>query len=243
MSFSPQELSSFFIHYSTIGDTVQIDAHLIEEHSLVGHGELYFPTRTLEFTVHVVDNKELTESICMTEVDDFGLFEILIHKDYPGQNFLPDYRALLEVACLRQLVRFGIEEMPTIYKDISHTTLGLGQLYKDYPAVLDYQPEVQTFFLSRIDETRTHSPTASYLNAAATSLLHGGVNIREYEVDLETLRFVSRHQLINLHYASMGYTNNNVIMFELQNRINRLLISEYNGNVIHPEFELRLYLN
>lgn len=244
MQFSQDELSDFLTHYSTIGDTIKVDSHRLEEASYIGYGEMFFPTRSLEFSIHIVDERELTDTICMTEMDDFGSFEILIHRSYLSQAiYTQEYKQCLEVACLRQLTRFAISEMPTQYKDITHSTLGLGQSYKDYPALLDYKPEVQAFFRNQFIVTESFHDKNAYMNAVATALLYGGVIIREYEVDLETLRFLSREQLIAMNQYALGGTPNNAIAAELKNRINRLTHAQYNGNVIHPEFELTIHLN
>lgn len=244
MVFTQQEISEFMMYHSLLGTTILADYSRIEEHSYIGYGEMFLPAQTLEFTIHMVDDKDLTESICMTGLDDFGCFEILIHKNHLGEAWMhSDYAHLLKIACVRQLTRLGIQLMAPQFKDPSHSTLGLGQLYKDYPAMLDYNLEIQAFFWNQLCVQKTTRPINSSLySATADSLRHGGVSVHEYEVDLESLRFVTREQLIRLHQFTMGYTSNNAVMFEIQNRINRLATAEYNGNVLHPEFELSIHL-
>lgn len=241
MAFNQHELSEFLTHYSTLGDTVKVDTQRLEECSLLGYGELFFPNRSMEFSIHLVEDVVLTDSICMTDMDDFGSFEILIHSKYLGEITLtPEYNKYLEILCVRQLTRFAINEMPGQYKDFSHSTLGLGQLFKNYPAMLDIKPEVQAFYQSRLLEHESPQDRMSFFNLLATILLQGAVNIKEFEVDLEMLRFIDAGTLVFAQYFTMKNITNNAIITEIKNRTNRVLTSQYNGNVVHPEFELNI---
>lgn len=244
MSFNVTELGEFLNRYSTLGDTIKIDTHQLEEASLMGHGELYLPNRTLDFTVMMVTDPHITETICMTEVDDFGGFEIVMHFNHVLP--MPDLkinRRMIEVACIRQLARLAIDEMPAQYKDINHSTLGLGQLYKAFPAVLDYRPELQAFFRNQFVETENAGYKHNYFNQIAEALVMGGVCIREYEVDLEVLRFFNTDDICFYHWLTVRSNMNPAIQKEVSNRTSRLLtVGGWNGEVLHPEFELQLYL-
>lgn len=241
MGFNQYELSEFLTHYSTLGDTVKVDTQRLEECSLLGYGELFFPNRSMEFSIHLVEDPVLTESIWMTDMDDFGSFEILINAKYLGEITLtPEYNKYLEILCVRQLTRFAINEMPGHYKDLSHSTLGLGYLYKQQPAMLDIKPEVQAFYQSRLLDTESTLDRLNYFNLLGTILLQGAVVIKEFEVDLEMLRFIDAGTLVFAQYFTMKNIANKAITTEISNRTNRILRSEYNGNVIHPEFELNI---
>lgn len=241
MSFTEDELSSFLTRYSTIGDTIKIDTHLLEDSQVVGHGDLYFPNRSLEFTVFIVTDPCISETISMTEVDDFGGFEIVINYNHIFP--VPDtkiYKRVLEVACVRQLIHLAIGEMPSEYKDSSHSTLGLGHFYKQFPAILDYKPELQAFYRNQFIETDNPHTKHAYLNSVATALLHGAVNVREYEVDLQALRFFGADDLCFLHWLTNKNMVNTAVQREIANRTQRLLTQGYNQDVINPEFELKL---
>lgn len=245
MSFTHDEISHFLTHYVTIGDTIKVDSHRIEEHSYLGFGELFLPNRSFEFSVHMVSDPQLTTSVCMTEPDDFGLFEILINQNFinPPPNTVT-YKEAIKITCIRQLVRIAIEEMPAMYKDPSHSTLGLGQIYKQFPAALDNKPEIQAFYQNQFLETMNLQHKNTYFNLVATSLLQGAVNIREYEVDLECLRLVPKQDLVLTHWLTMKNHGNRAIAAEVTNRTNRLLMgAEYNGNVLHPEFEIHIEIH
>ena len=241
MGLHPNQIGEFLTHYSVTGDTIVLDTHVLEEAQVIGHGEIYFPNRVLEFTVFVVTDPHITETISMTQVDDFGGFEIVIHHRHlfpmPDVNL---YQKVVQIACIRQLTRFAIEEMPVEYKDPSHSTLGLGSHYKAFPVLLDYKPEVQAFFTNQCIESENASTRHAFHNSIVVALLHGGVIIREYELDLEMLRFFTSEDLTFFHWLTVRDRHNPVIQKEMRNRTKRLTNQLWNGDVYHPEFELQL---
>lgn len=244
MIYTHDEIGDFLTYFSTIGDTIVLDTHRLDEATLLGYGELFLPSRSFEFSVHLTQDKQITENICMTEPDDFGCFEIILHQHYLGQAHSgPHYKGYVEYACARQLIRMAISEMPPAYKGMDHTTLGLGQYYRHYPAMLDYQPERQAFFVGRAMDSNATVDKITFYNLITTALNQGAVNIREFEVDLETLRLVSPGELAITHYFTYYHMRNRAVIQEIKNRTARFLQKEYNPDVIHPEYEMRFDLH
>lgn len=242
MMFKRHEMSEFLTYYSVIGDIILLDNAKIEETPWLGHGEVIFSTKTFHFNVHHVDDKQITDSICMTQPDDFNEFEIILHRDMFSLGPLATVnRKHIELACLRQLTRFALFYTPEVYPDVTHPAFILNNIYLKNPAALDYKPEVQTFFRDRCLQNEKMNQDA-YMQSVAEALYYGGVNVKEFATDIETLRIVDPYELTDMLKASVAHLHNPLIHREIVNRINRIIGYDAEFTLTHPNYDIRIEL-
>ena len=194
----------------------------------IGKIKVKTPAEEITFPLSITDRDDGSQSAYMAKMTN-GDIHVVLHIDYFCQVMEHDFFPIFT---------------GTIAHEVGHYLAGHfnGGIINEY---LNVKEEVQRFFASRYQETKSLKDEHCYMRSVAASLLKGGVFNMELQADLQALHFVSLSDLIHTHSIDLDNKENIFPVMEKVNRINLLnkIVSDKPVNREGYELHIEFYKN
>lgn len=226
MFVEERNLYKYLEYYQRLGNVIStplkdLIPHFVidgEPKRLQGKVSSDYVNETISFEVYFTNDIKVTDSVGVLIPNEDHLIIVL----YQDPNLLRLYKpSYIEAVVIRELVRSVLyrvpEELRKLRGDWYHTHLA--EKYDTEPWVLSYHPEDQVILSNEYKRTNSAFEQRMFLNAFMVALQKRGVNVREFEVDLEVARVIGKKRLIEDYMDYRPGISSDFIHKEMSNRI------------------------